>query len=40
MKTMGGQGVEMNVVNVLFVGTKMRNIQRLIATKPNVPQQA
>ena len=40
MQTMGGQGIEMNVVNVLFVGTKMSKIQRLIATKPDVPQQA
>jgi len=40
MQTMGGRGVEMNVMNVLFVGAKMFNIQRLIATKPNVPQQA
>ena len=40
MQTMGGRGVEMNVVNVLFVGAKMSKIQRLIATKPDVPQQA
>jgi hypothetical protein len=40
MKTMGGQGVEMNVLNVLFVGAKMSTIQNLIATKPDVPQQA
>ncbi len=40
MQTMGGQGVEMNVLNVLFVGAKMSRIQRLIATKPDVPQQA
>jgi hypothetical protein len=40
MQTMGGKGVAMNVENVLFVGGKMGNIQRLIATKPDVPQQA
>ena len=40
MHTMGGRGVEMNVVNVLFVGAKMFKIQRLIAVKPDVPQQA
>jgi len=40
LRTMGGQGVEMNVMNVLFVGTKIFEIQRLIATKPDVPQQA
>ncbi len=40
LQTMGGQGEEMNVLNVLFVGAKMVNIQRLIATKPDVPTQA
>jgi len=40
MQTMGGRGVEMNVANVLFVIGKMSKIQRLIATKPDVPQQA
>jgi hypothetical protein len=40
MQTMGGRGLEINVVNVLFVGTKMLKIQRLVATKPDVPQQA
>ncbi len=40
MQTMGGRGVEMNVVNVLLVGAKMFAIQRLIATKPDVPEQA
>jgi hypothetical protein len=40
MQTMGGRGLEMDVANVLFVGAKMFEIQRLIATKPNVPQQA
>ena len=40
MQTMGGRGVEMNVENVLFVIGKISRIQRLIATKPDVPQQA
>jgi hypothetical protein len=40
MQTMGGRGVEINVTNVLFVGAKIAKIQRLIATKPDVPQQA
>jgi hypothetical protein len=40
MQTMGGRGLNLNVVNVLFVGARMRKIQRLIATKPDVPQQA
>ena len=40
MQTMGGRGVEMNVANVLFVIGKISKIQRLIATKPDVPQQA
>lgn len=40
MRTMGGQGKEMNVMNILFIGGKMTEIQRLIATKPGVPQQA
>ena len=40
MQTMGGEGVEMNVVNVLFVIGKISRIQRLIATKPDVPEQA
>jgi hypothetical protein len=40
MQTMGGRGVEMDVTNVLFVSGKMSNIQRLIATKPDLPQQA
>ena len=40
MKMMGGQGEEMNVPNVLFVIGKISRIQRLIATKPDVPQQA
>ena len=40
MQTMGGRGVDSNVVNVLFVIGKISRIQRLIATKPDVPQQA
>ena len=40
MQTMGGRGAEENVSNVLFVIAKMSKIQRLIATKPDVPQQA
>jgi hypothetical protein len=40
MQTMGGRGVEMNVANVLFVIGKISKIQRLIATKPDVPEDA
>lgn len=40
MQTMGGRGEDMNVENVLFVIGKISRIQRLIATKPDVPQQA
>lgn len=40
MQTMGGQGMKLGVENVLFVGSKMFEIQRLIATKPDVPQKA
>ena len=40
MQTMGGRGVGLNVANVLFVIGKMSKIQRFIATKPDVPQQA
>ena len=40
METMGGRGVEENVPNVLFVIGKMSKIQRLVATKPDVPQDA
>ncbi len=40
MQTMGGRGMEMNVVNVLFVGAKMSKIQRLVATEPDLPEQA
>jgi len=39
METMGGRGMDRTVENVLFVGGKMSMIQRLIATKPDVPQQ-
>jgi hypothetical protein len=37
---MGGRGVVANVANVLFVSARMAMIQQLIATKPDVPQQA
>jgi hypothetical protein len=40
MQTMGGRGVEENVSNILFVMGKMSKIQRLIATKPDVLQDA
>ena len=40
MQTMGGRGVEENVANVLFVIGKMSKIQRLVATKPDVPEKA
>ncbi len=40
MQTMGGEGKKLGVENVLFVGSKMFQIQRLIATKPDAPQQA
>lgn len=40
IRTMGGRGVEMFVTNVLFVGSKMKKIQALIATKPAVPLEA
>ena len=40
MQTMGGQGMKLKVENVLFVGAKMFEIQRLIATKPDIPQKA
>jgi hypothetical protein len=40
MQTMGGRGVVAKVPNVLFVNARMAEIQRLIATKPDVPQQA
>jgi hypothetical protein len=38
LQTMGGQGEKMNVLNVLFVGSKMHQIERLIATIPDVPR--
>jgi hypothetical protein len=40
MQTMGGRGVELDIANVLFVVGKMSRIERLIATKPDMPQQA
>ena len=40
MQTMGGRGEASNVVNVLFVIGKISRIQRLIATKPDFPEQA
>jgi hypothetical protein len=40
MRTMGGQGIAMDVLNVIFVGNKMTKIQQLVATKPDVPGQA
>jgi hypothetical protein len=40
IKTLGGRGVELNVPNVLFAGAKVIQIERLIATKPDVAEQA
>ena len=40
MQTMGGRGVVARVTNVLFLNARIAEIQRLIATKPNLPQQA
>jgi hypothetical protein len=40
MQTMGGRGVVAKVANVLFLNARMARIQQLIATKPDVPQQA
>jgi hypothetical protein len=40
MQTMGGRGVVANVSNVLLINARMAWIQQLIATKPDVPQQA
>jgi hypothetical protein len=40
MQTMGGRGVVAKVSNVLFLNSRMARIQSLIATKPDVPQQA
>src|SRR5262245_37071100 len=39
MQTMGGRGIVAKVSNVLFLNTRMAQIQRLIAAKPDVPQQ-
>jgi hypothetical protein len=39
MQTMGGRGAVAKVSNVLFLNARMAQIQRLIAIKPNVPQQ-
>jgi hypothetical protein len=39
MQTMGGRGVVAKVSNVLFLNARMTRIQRLIATKPEVPEQ-
>jgi hypothetical protein len=40
MQTMGGRGVVAKVSNVLFLNARMAEIQRLLATKPDVPQKA
>jgi hypothetical protein len=40
MQTMGGRGVVARVSNVLLLNAKVAQIQRLIATKPDVPVQA
>jgi hypothetical protein len=40
MQTMGGRGVVASISNVLFLNARMARIQRLIATKPEVPQEA
>ncbi len=40
MQTMGGRGIVAKVSNVLFLNAKEARIQRLIATKPDIPQQA
>jgi hypothetical protein len=40
MQTMGGRGVAAQAPNVVFLNAQMARIQRLIATKPDVPQQA
>jgi hypothetical protein len=39
MQTMGGRGVLAKVSNVLFLSSTVARIQRLIATKPDVPGQ-
>jgi hypothetical protein len=40
MQTMGGQGEKASVLNVLFVIGKISRIQKLIATKPDIPDRA
>ena len=40
MQTMGGTGQEAVVPNVCFVSRKIAAVERLIATKPDLPQQA
>jgi hypothetical protein len=40
MQTMGGRGTVARLPNVLFVNLRMNRIQRLIATKPDLPQKA
>jgi hypothetical protein len=40
VQTMGGLGREIAVENVLFVSAKVAELQRLIATKPDVPTRA
>jgi hypothetical protein len=40
MQTMGGRGITAKVSNVLFINARMAQIQRLIATKPDVARQA
>jgi hypothetical protein len=40
MQTMGGMGEKARIENVLFIGRKLARIQALIATKPDVPEQA
>jgi hypothetical protein len=37
---MGGRGMTAKISNVLFVNARVNRIQRLIATKPDVVQQA
>jgi hypothetical protein len=37
MQTMGGRGIVAKVSNVMLINTRMAQIQRLIATKPDVP---
>jgi hypothetical protein len=40
LQTMGGLGREVEVTNVLFVSFKVRAVQRMIATKPDVAAKA